>query len=602
MLVKLCFCFTIACKSTKPFLVMKICKRVRDSVTFFNWCFLYAVLLFVAFIFCLFPSGVLAVCLYFILGLASDLSVFVIDDNFLEYAPNVLIVTPTIIGTILWFSVVGWIGAIYGENKTYPFVFSVLQALGVLFEIYLIFWFMQQTFEVEQEKFEQFLTDTMPLLPQSWNVYQNRHNCCGVSNYTDLSENGDLKIPPSCCKPEFPDCARNRSRESICCGPDFPHCNSDEISGQVYEVDCQSSLESGIQDYKRIVLYAGFIVASIQLLPIFWVFYCFFIKQEQNKRENSTDPYKFELLMFSFLLVSNIFLLLFPLFYTLICIIPYTTKIEKDNGVLDTKILTRWGKGVLVSILIITVWCVIENGLIEDIKHMVDEMRFIACIVATIFSFVVYTTLALDFYGCFVRGKSLVIIGLTLIQHIIAIALQIVLLALYLKRGTYFEERVEGWLNDSINNYRENNGTAWDNFQHKFGCCGINNYTDWCNVTGLIPSSCCKPDFPNCDVLGEGTYGIFDAGCKTAVVSKIEDGLTGILFFGEALVVLQFLCFILEMQWKQKRVCASESNQMSQEKVRKVTTSHLLQSRSIRAEIYREANPNCRKVTKAVVL
>ena len=569
---------------------------MRDSVTFFKWCF------FGVFILCLLPLSVLAVCLYYILGLASDLSVFIIDVNFLGYAPSVLIVTPTLIGTILLFSVVGWIGAIYGENKRYTFVFSILQALGVLFEIFLIFWFMQQTFEVDKETFEQFLIDTMPLLPQSWNIYQIRHDCCGVNNYTDLSENGDLKIPTSCCQPEFPDCARNRSRESICCGPDFPHCNSDEISGQVYEVGCQSSLESGIQDYKRIVLYAGFIVASIQILPIFWVFCCFFIKREQNTRENSTDPYNFLWLMFYFLFASNVFLLLFPVMYPLICIIPYTTKIEKDNGDMKGKIIYRINKGVLVSTLIITVWCVIENVLIDDIKHLVGEMRFIACIVATIFSFVVYTTIALDFYGCFVRGKSLVIIGLTSIQHTFAIALQIVLLVLYLKRGTHFEDRVEGWLKDSINYYRENNGTAWDNFQRKFGCCGINNYTDWCNVTGLIPSSCCKPDFPYCDVLGEDTHGIFDAGCKKAVVSKIEDGLTGILYLGEALIILQFFCFILEMTCKQKRVCASESNQMSQEKVTKVTTSHLLKSKSIRAEIYREANPDCRKVTKAVAL
>ena len=579
---------------------MRMCTRVREIVTtFFKSLYMSVIFFLISF----YPLYALVGFLYCILGIASDLSEFVFDINFLlDYSPIVLTVAPTIIGTILLFSVVGWIGAIYGENKTYTIVFSVLQAFGVLLEIYLTFWFMQQTFEADQEKFEQFLIDTMPLLPQSWNVYQIRHDCCGMNNYTDLSENGDLKIPPSCCKPEFPDCARNRSRESICCGPDFPHCNSDEISGQVYEVGCQSSLESGIQDYKRIVLYAGFIVASIQLLPFFWVFYCFFIKQEQNKSENSTDPNELGELMFGFLFASNGFLILFPLIYPLICIIPYTIKIEKDNGDLDTKIATRWGKGVLVSTLIITVWCVIENVLIDDIKHLVGEMRFIACIVATIFSFVVYTTIALDFYGCFVREKSLVIIGLTSIQHTFAIALQIVLLVLYLKRGTHFDDRVEDWLKDSINYYRENNGTAWDSFQSKFECCGINNYTDWCNVTGLIPSSCCKPDFPYCDVLGEDTHGIFDAGCKKAVVSKIEDGLTGILYLGEALLILQFFCFILEMTWKQKRVCASESNQMSQEKVRKVTDSHLLKSRSIRAEIYREANPDCRKVTKAVAL
>ena len=119
----------------------------------------------------------------------------------------------------------------------------------------------------------------------------------------------------------------------------------------------------------------------------------------------------------------------------------------------------------------------------------------------------------------------------------------------YLKRGIYFEDTVKGWLNESIKNYRENHGSVWDIFQHKFGCCGIKSFTEWCNVTGLIPSLSRKPDFPYCDVLGEGTHVIFDAWCQTAVVSKIEEGLTGILYS----CYFPVFCFFLEMARKQKR-------------------------------------------------
>ena len=139
-------------------------------------------------------------------------------------------------------------------------------------------------------------------------------------------------------------------------------------------------------------------------------------------------------------------------------------------------------------------------------------------------------------------------IGLTSVHHAVVIAHQSALVILfYLKRGIYFEDRVKGWLNESINNYRENNVSTWDIFQHKFGCCGIESYTEWCNVTGLIPSLSRKPDFSYCDVIGEITHVIFDAWCQTAVVSKIEEGLTGILYS------YNFQFFVLFWRWHGSR-------------------------------------------------
>ena len=87
--------------------------------------------------------------------------------------------------TILLFSVIGWVTAIYGENKNNRHIFSILHA-----------------------------------------VRTGQHSRCfycfsSCSSILAL-ENGSLNIPHSCCKPAFPGFARNSSRQSLCCGQEFP--------------------------------------------------------------------------------------------------------------------------------------------------------------------------------------------------------------------------------------------------------------------------------------------------------------------------------------------------------------------------------------------
>ena len=191
--------------------------------------------------------------------------------------------------TILLCSVFGWIGATFGGNKTIARTFSVIQALEVAFEIDLMFWFIQHKFDFNHKKVEKWLIDTMSWLLTSWSMHQIRHDCCGANNYTGWSENGDLNLPQSCYKPELPDCARNRSIFSIycgccgrrCCGL---HCNLDNINDQVYEVGCQTSVASVMQDYKYTVIYAGLIVKSIQLL-FFGVLYSFFLYNKNKTKK-----------------------------------------------------------------------------------------------------------------------------------------------------------------------------------------------------------------------------------------------------------------------------------------------------------------------------
>ena len=72
------------------------------------------------------------------------------------------------------------------------------------------------------------------------------------------------------------------------------------------------------------------------------------------------------------------------------------------------------------------------------------------------------------------KGKSWIVeVGWLFSQHTIAISLQFALLALHLISGTIFEERVEGWLIDSMEKYRGNKRTTRDSFQREFECIEI---------------------------------------------------------------------------------------------------------------------------------
>ena len=576
---------------------MEIVKRLREKVTSLFKCFCcYASIYF----FCgSLPLALFVYYFYQFLEIISDISI-------LDQTTFFQIFLATIIGTILLFSLTGWMATVFGNSKTDAHLFVILQAIEISFEIGLMTWFLLHKFDFEHKKVEKWLIESMSNSDNLWYDYQIRHHCCGVGNYNDWLKGGDMNIPQSCCKPDFPDCARNRSEQSICCAPVFPHCSSEDIDEQVFEVGCQSSVEKGLQDYKHALIYAGIIVVIIQLLLILSVFYCAHRKQEKKNedeevKETPTEDFRAFIAVGLCFCIMLPMLLLFILSIFLSFVILYCNKSDHDKTEEEKENVFFKSFFILIFMLFVFVISCLMCGLY--ILWSANELRFIFYLTATIFSFVVYTA-ALDFYGCFVRGKSFVKVRLLISQHTVAFALQIALLALYLNRGTYFEDHVEGWLRVSMDNYRKDNGSAWESFQREFECCGINNYTDWCSFAGRIPSSCCKPESPNCDLLSNGTDHIFDAGCKTAALSQIEDRLTGLLCLGEGLVLLKFLCFILEMA--HKRWFASDSSQNKNVKNKpqnkNVKNKPILKSRNIREEIYSETNPECRKTVETLAL
>lgn len=75
---------------------------------------------------------------------------------------------------------------------------------------------------------------------------------------------------------------------------------------------------------------------------------------------------------------------------------------------------------------------------------------------------------------------------------------------------------------------------AWDDIQSEFGCCGVNNYTDWTAINGtifplgklVVPSSCCT-SFPNMTVCqmdpAAEEYHEKMTGCFSVFKQSMED-------------------------------------------------------------------------------
>ena len=180
----------------------------------------------------------------------------------------------------------------------------------------------------------------------------------------------------------------------------------------------------------------------------------------------------------------------------------------------------------------------------NDIGEMLGGTNF--QIIAMVFAGVAVVVILISFAGCcgaYKESTFLVVIYIVLLT--VVVALEIAVVVMFVLYGTDIEEKTEDWLGDSMKDYSSDSDVknAWDKFQAKFDCCAVNNYTEWAELLGSIPSSCCKPAFPNCN--GSDRTELYEIGCKATVVEKIEDNMDILMYAGGALVAIQLLCLLL---------------------------------------------------------
>jgi hypothetical protein len=109
---------------------------------------------------------------------------------------------------------------------------------------------------------------------------------------------------------------------------------------------------------------------------------------------------------------------------------------------------------------------------------------------------------------------------------------------------------------------------TWDDYQNKFGCCGVRDYKDYCNDSGLqhsysIPMSCCNHTaldsagiecsaiVRNITETDVSSYYIYENGCSATIISRLKLNSTtvhdvGILAItGSAYILISILAIFI---------------------------------------------------------
>lgn len=184
-------------------------------------------------------------------------------------------------------------------------------------------------------------------------------------------------------------------------------------------------------------------------------------------------------------------------------------------------------------------------------------------------------TFVVAFCGCcgsWFQSKFLLVVYLSSII-LIMVAEVIVGVACFLFQ-TQISSTLQSELLSGIHNrylLNDTNGiqSTWDHIQNRFHCCGVNNYTDWYQVSAWpekmrVPSSCCKPvngtipDDCGLDAESDATH-LWKHGCfqkiRFYLLTNIHGvGVTSIVFaFVQFVALVSAFLVVFTMDYKKDR-------------------------------------------------
>ena len=212
-------------------------------------------------------------------------------------------------------------------------------------------------------------------------------------------------------------------------------------------------------------------------------------------------------------------------------------------------------------------WKVLDEHfeIADNINTVICYSCVMAFTIATSILVVGSTVVLLTFIGFFAAKLHKFNFGIVLIAfYTLALVIAIVIVIttpIWLERQSNVVQRFE---DSSEVTFRKQIRNAmirdiWDNYQERFGCCGIQNYRDYRTYFGdkySIPLSCCnlttllQADI-NCsavikDVTEEAvsSYYIYGKGCPVVIISTLRLNSTTVRNVGIAAAVASFVILV----------------------------------------------------------
>ncbi|CAG9760974.1 unnamed protein product [Ceutorhynchus assimilis] len=213
---------------------------------------------------------------------------------------------------------------------------------------------------------------------------------------------------------------------------------------------------------------------------------------------------------------------------------------------------------VLTGVIIISIGVSVK-AYYNEFDHLLDDRYFYASDLLIVVGVIIFV---ISFFGCCGAAKEDACLTSTFSALLIIIFILEVLVGIggiLLRHKT--EDLLEAELKKSMALYNHNGSEeitrTWDAVQSQMHCCGINNYTDWYNISlrasadiqnkTTLPLSCCAipsgtmGDF-NCNATQPALYHV---GCLELFGDYIRDSTSSIEIAGLTLAFIQLLGIVL---------------------------------------------------------
>lgn len=188
---------------------------------------------------------------------------------------------------------------------------------------------------------------------------------------------------------------------------------------------------------------------------------------------------------------------------------------------------------------------------IKEFGYFMESKATAPPIVLIVTGLIIFLIASLGCFGAIRESPPLLLIYAALLAIIFIVEMAVGIAAIVFKKD--LEMVINKSLEQSITRSNRDDIIAWNNIQQKLMCCGVNDPTDWTNISPnkTLPASCCMPKFidqtvGHCfdlQVVGENKY--FQDGCVGKLKNRIDKNAVILIGVGIGIAFIQILGIIL---------------------------------------------------------